>query len=295
MSYTDQAFIKAFRTDSLGEPPAVAGAGALRAEESFRHGPHVKFTAGEKRPLSQAIEEPARSLDHRQSDQPEPVRRATVAEPKREPAAIAGLYVQGFSVPSVVSELVEQCGQDYRRMLSFASRTGGVIGLLGAGEQVGCTTTTLATALAVAQSGAPVAAIDADIVKNGLARSLGFLQSRSIAATITRGAPAADALVYSASQNITFGLAFDNGASGQRPVSGALRSLLASHSSVLVDLGSDVESIVTHPARGADSLTLDSIILVRDAQAGSGEVAFAHRVLVAAGHTVVGVVDSFAA
>ncbi|MCA9241524.1 MAG: hypothetical protein KDA37_15045 [Planctomycetales bacterium] len=293
MSYTDQAFIKAFRTDGLNEPPARAG--ATHTEESFHHGPHVKFDSGQKRPLSHAMNEPSRRLDFVQADPFVPPQREQPARSQREEQAIAGVCVQNVAVPSIVRELVELCGADYRRMLAFASRTGGVIGFLGAGEQVGCTTTALACALAVAESGAPVAVIDADIIKNGLARSLGFLHNRSIASTITHGSAAADSLVYSANENITFGLAFDQGASGQRPVSGALRSLLACHAAVLVDLGSDVESIVTHPARGADSLTLDSIILVRDAQAGGGEVAFAHRVLVAAGHTVVGVVDSFAA
>ncbi len=147
----------------------------------------------------------------------------------------------------------------------------------------------------VAHNTYPVAIIDAAPEGPSLAKSLGLLHVRSIARTLASGGTAADALIHSAQENVSLGVAFDEVVGEERRVSSALRSLTATHSSVLVDLGCDLESIATQPERGADALRLDSVILVRRWGQGEADVNFARRVLVASGQTVVGVVDCFAA
>ncbi|TWT85594.1 hypothetical protein Pla123a_04010 [Posidoniimonas polymericola] len=285
MSFTDQAFIKAYRTDTQTEPTPVPRP-VSHSHETHRHGPHANFAKSpERRPLSEAIaEERAAQAAHAAQQQPAGVQ-----------ASIAGVTLATFAVPEVASRLALECGEEYRRMMAYASRSGGVIGLLGAGHGVGCSTTTLAAGLAIAADGrAPAAVIDAAPGEPGLARSLGVCDCRSLSRTLENGGAAADALIYGAAQNISLGFAFDEHTVDERRVSGALRGLIADHSAVLVDLGCDIESIATQPARGADSLRLDAVVLVRRANANEADLMFARRVLTAAGQNVIGVVESFA-
>lgn len=284
MSYTDQAFIKAYRTDTQADlASAPVPRPASHSHESHHHGPHANFAKSSgKRPLSEAIA-------HERAAEPAP------REPLTTAAEIAGVSLASFAAPEIATQLAELCGEEYRRMLSYAARSGGVIGLLGAGRGVGCTTTTLAAGLAIAAGGhAPAALIDAAPGERGLANSLGVTHCRSIARCLESGGAAADALIYAEEQNISLGVAFDEQTIDEGRVNGALRALTANHAAVLVDLGCDIESIATQPARGADSLRLDAVVLVRRAGAGEADVMFARRVLTAAGQTVIGVVESFA-
>lgn len=286
MSYTDQAFIKAYQTDALSVPtptPAPPSPAAkTRTHESHRRGPHTHFGAATKRPLSDAMAE---------GEQPvEPVE-----QPEETKIELAGVTVARFPIPAIATRLADECGEAYRRMMAYASRSGEVIGLLGATRGVGCTTTTLATALALSQVQGPVAVIDAAPEEDGLAASLGVLRTRSIARTLTAGGNVTEALVHSEQDGLSLGVAFQHGEDEDPRTSGALRSLTATHAAVLVDLGCDIESIAAQPSRGADALLLDAVVIVRQANHGEADVMFARRVLTASGHTVVGVIESFAA
>lgn len=277
MSFTDQAFIKAYQTDAVA-PPAAA---PTRTHESHTHGPHAKFAAPKRAPLSEAIA---------REDAPE---RPLAEDDALHTPSIAGVVVQCLPVPSTPRHLAEECGDAYRRMMAYAGRSGEVIGFLGAGAGAGCTTTTLAAGLAVAHSNGPVALVDGIPGKRALCESLGLVSTQTIAAAVRRGRHASESMVHAIEQGVSVGVAFDTAAGGDEGVSSALRAMTATHAAVLVDLGSDVESIATHPARGADSLRLDAIVIVRQSGRGEADVMFARRVLAASGHTVVGVIESF--
>lgn len=283
MSSIDQAFIKAY---SDGQTPV-----ASYSRESVSHrqergvpGPHANFSAGPKRPLSEAMA--AR-------DQPAP-------EPRRSPVS-AGTTVASFTWPAVVGQLAEQCEGAYRRMVTYATRAGGVVGFLGVAEGAGCTTTVLAAALAAGRGGLRVAMIDADARTMALAQSLGFLHARSLAEAIAVSAPPSDAVIHSAADNASLAVAFGadehaaHDPASSPAVSEALRGLTAGHTAVLVDLGSDADALADGAPHSAERLALDAVILVRRAGGADADVARARRALADAGHAVVGVVDSFAA